>query len=106
MEEMELICFNIISAAGMAKSSYVEAMREAAEGRFDAADEKIKEGDGYYAGGHNVHSDLIAKESNGEGVTPGLLLIHAEDQMMSAETIRLMAVENIKLYKKLQEVEK
>lgn len=105
MEEMELFCFNIISAAGMAKSSYVEAMREAAEGNFDAAADKIKEGDGYYANGHNVHADLIAKESNGEAVPPCLLLIHAEDQMMSAETIRLMAEENIKLYKKLSMAE-
>ena len=30
MEGLELICFNIISSVGMAKSSYVEAMRAAA----------------------------------------------------------------------------
>lgn len=104
MESMELICFNIISSVGMAKSSYVEAMRAAAAGNFDEAAAKIKEGDGFYAQGHNAHSDLIAQESNGTPVTPSLLLLHAEDQMMSSETIRLMAEENIKLYKKLSEM--
>ena len=95
MEGMELICFNIISSVGMAKSSY-EAMRAAAAGNFDEATAKIK--------GHNAHSDLIEQESNGTPVVPSLLLLHAEDQMMSSETIRLMAEENIKLYKRLSEM--
>ncbi len=105
MEQMEMICFNIISSVGMAKSSYVEAMRAAAKGAFDEAAAKMKEGDEFYAKGHDSHSDLIAQEANGESITFSLLLMHAEDQMMSAETIRLMAEENIKLYQKLTEME-
>lgn len=106
MEEMEMICFQMISAVGMAKSSYVEAMRAAAKGAFEEAAAKIKEGDTFYAKGHDAHSDLIAQEANGNPVQISLILMHAEDQMMSAETIRLMAEENIKLYQKLAEVEK
>lgn len=34
-----------------------------------------------------------------------MILMHAEDQMMAAETVRLMAEENIKLYRKIQELE-
>ncbi len=105
MEQMEMICFNLISSVGMAKSSYVEAMREAAKGAFDEAAAKMKEGDAFYAKGHDSHSDLIAQEANGEAVAFSLLLMHAEDQMMSTETIRLMAEENIKLYQRLTEME-
>ena len=106
MEEMELICFNMISSVGMAKSSYVEAMRAAAKGSFEEAAEKLKEGDGFYAKGHDSHADLIAQEASGNPVQLSLILMHAEDQMLSAETIRLLAEENMKLYQKLAEIEK
>ncbi len=105
MEQMEMICFQIISSVGMAKSSYVEAMRAAAKGDFDEAAAKMKEGDSFYAKGHDAHSDLIAQEANGEAVPFSLILMHAEDQMMASETVRLMAEENIKLYQKLNEME-
>ena len=54
----------------------------------------------------SIHVDLVQKEAAGEYLSPGLLLIHAEDQMMSAELVRLMAEENIKLNKRIQELEK
>ena len=105
MGEMEQIVFGIISSVGMAKSSFVEAMRAASAGKFEEAEAKMIEGDEYYAKGHDIHVDLVQKEA-AEYLSPGLLLIHAEDQMMSAELVRLMAEENIKLSKRIQELEK
>ena len=58
MEGLEQICFRIISAVGMAKSSYVEAMRAAAGGDYELSGQKMKEGDEFYAQGHDVHMDL------------------------------------------------
>lgn len=105
MEDLEMICFGIISSAGMAKSSYVEAMRAAAKGEFDVSEAKIKEGDEFYSKCHDVHMDLLTKEAGGQTVVMGIILTHAEDQMMGAEQVRLMAEENIKLYKRIHELE-
>ena len=100
MEDMELICFKIISAVGEAKSDYDLAMEEAEKGNFDKAEELIKEGDACYVRGHQVHASLIQKEASGEKTEVVLLLMHAEDQLMAAETIKLMAEKLIALYKK------
>ena len=105
MEGLELICFNIISTVGMAKSSYVEAMRAAAKGDYELCEAKMKEGDDFYSKGHDAHLELLAKEANGEDFAPGVILMHAEDQMMAAEVVRLMAEENIKMSKKIQALE-
>lgn len=105
MEGLEQICFGIISAVGMAKSSYVEAMRAAAKGDYELSEQKMKEGDEFYAKGHEIHMDLISKEAGGEKTEVGIILIHSEDQMMAAETIRLMAEENIKMSRRIQELE-
>lgn len=105
MEGMEMICFNIISSVGMAKSSYVEAMRAAAQGDYALSEEKMKEGDTYYSKGHDAHLDLVSQEMNGNKVEVSIILMHAEDQMMAAEVVRVMAEENIKMSKKIQALE-
>ena len=101
MDNLELVSFQIISAVGVAKSSYIEAMKIAEKGDFDLAKAKIKEGDQEFVKGHEAHAGLIQKE-----VVPNILLMHAEDQLMSAETIKMMALEIIKLNQRLYSLEK
>lgn len=98
-EEFATICFQIISYAGDAKSCYMEALEEAKQGNYNRAQERIQEGDDSFAQGHHVHADLIQKEAAGEQIPASLLLIHAEDQMMSAETLKLVVEELIELYR-------
>ena len=100
MDNLELVSFQIISAVGVAKSSYIEAMKIAEKGDFDLAKAKIKEGDQEFVKGHEAHAGLIEK------VVPNILLMHAEDQLMSAETIKMMALEIIKLNQRLYSLEK
>jgi len=99
MEEMELISFQIISAVGTARSMYIEAIQKAKAGDFDAASELMKEGATVFLDGHKAHSSLIQKEASGEKVEFSLLLMHAEDQLMNAETTKIMAEEIIELYR-------
>lgn len=102
-EEMELACFQIITYVGTARSCFVNAIQSAKAGNFEEAEKLMKQGDDAFAQGHHGHADMITKEANGELPSAGLLLIHAEDQLMSAEGFRIIADEFITLYKKLSE---
>lgn len=102
MQEMELICFRLITAAGGAKSNYIKAVQKAKEGKYEEAENLIAEGDEMMKQGHLPHADLIQREAAGEAVPMGLILTHAEDQMMSAEVFKVMAEEIIDLYRKLE----
>ena len=99
MEGIELISFQIIAAVGTAKSMYIEAIQAAKNGSFDEADQLIKEGSQVFLEGHKAHASLIQKEASGEKLEFSLLLMHAEDQLMNAETTKIMAVEIIDLYR-------
>ena len=101
MEGLELVSFQIIAAAGSARSSYVEALQAAKQGNFEEAEAMIKQGDADFVEAHHVHAELIQKFAGGEDPGANILLIHAEDQVMSAEVLKLMALEFIELYKKL-----
>lgn len=100
---MEEICFEIISNVGMARSSYIEAIHLAKEGKYDKAQQMIEKGKKYFIEGHKSHAKLITEEAAGERRSEiGLLLIHAEDQLMSAESFSILAEEFISVYKKME----
>lgn len=99
MEGIELISFQIISAVGTARSMYIEAIQEAKKGNFERAEELIKEGSKIFLQGHHAHAELIQQEAKGNIVVPTLLLMHAEDQLMSADGFKIIAVEFIAVYK-------
>ena len=99
MEGLELACFEIISNVGTAKSCYINAIHKAKEGDYEEAKKLIEEGNQMYAEGHKAHVEMIQKEAAGESVETCLLLSHAEDQMMSAETFQVLAGEFIDLCK-------
>lgn len=85
----------------MARTSFIEAIDLANDKKFDQAMEKISEGDTYFKEGHKAHAELIQKEAGGEKTVVDLLIVHAEDQMMSAETFKILAEKFIDLNKKL-----
>ncbi len=97
MEGMELACFQIISYAGEAKSNYIQAMRCSREGDFEKAEELIKAGKESYLKAHEAHSKLLAEDSSGENLGGGLLVVHAEDQLNSADIFQVIAQEHLEL---------
>lgn len=102
MEEMESVCFKIISNAGTARSLIIEALYEARENNFSEAESKMNEAKTYFEKAHITHAKLIQQEAAGNSVPFSLLFMHAEDQLMSAETIKHLSNELIHMYKKMQ----
>lgn len=102
MEGIELLAFQMISFNGSARSCFVEAIMAAKEGDFERSEQLMAEGEEQFVEGHRVHAQLIQKEASGEETKVNLLLIHAEDQMMSAETLKIVAAELIDIHKRIQ----
>lgn len=99
-EKLEELDLQIIAAVGTARSMYIEALNLAKEGQFDEANAKVAEADEMFAQGHDAHHDILAMQGQGIELPFDLMLVHAEDQMMSAEAFRLIATELMELYKK------
>lgn len=104
---IEEISFQIIAAVGTARSHYINAINSARDGEFNKAYELIEEGKKAFTQGHNAHFDLITHEAdeNKEKVDINLILMHAEDQLMSAESFGILANNFIDVYKKIYEID-
>lgn len=104
MTDVQVACFSIISYVGEAKSCYMEALREARAGRFAEARACVDRGAERFVEGHGAHSALIAQEADTGDVPASLLLMHAETQLMDAESCKIYTLEFIQLYEELAEL--
>lgn len=89
----------IVTYAGCAKSCYMQALQEAKKGNWELVEPKIKEGGQYYLQAHEQHGEILLEEVNTLEPQITLLMSHAEDQIMSAELVRVLAEELIEIYK-------
>ncbi|MFI3236717.1 MAG: PTS lactose/cellobiose transporter subunit IIA [Lachnospiraceae bacterium] len=99
MFDLDVACFEIIAAVGEARSTYIMAIAEAKKGNFTEAEALIEQGSVAYAEGHHKHLDLFGSDVPAEFTSSHILLMHAEDQLMAAESFRILASEFIDLYK-------
>lgn len=92
---METIIMELVVNAGSARSTAIEAIRAAKSGDFTNADAMLEEADRTLLKSHEVQTELIQKELNGEKVEVGLLMVHAQDHLMNAMTVMDLAREII-----------
>ncbi|MCM3399499.1 PTS lactose/cellobiose transporter subunit IIA [Oceanobacillus profundus] len=99
MDNITEIAFQIILYAGNGRSSAMEAIQDAKEGNFEEADQKIAEAGEELTKAHGFQTKLLQEEANGEEANVNVILIHSQDHLMNAMTVRDLAVEFIELYR-------
>lgn len=82
--DLEEVIFEIITYSGEAKSYAYEALNYVKEKNMDKFDECIKKSEESLLKAHKAHTKVLFESSNEENFKISLLLIHAEDQFMSA----------------------
>lgn len=100
---MEMTILTIISQSGDARSSCMEAIQHAKNGDFENAERFMKEAAIKLESAHKEQTKLIQAEAGGCKTELTLLLIHAQDHLMNAGTVKDMAREFIDLYRNIME---
>jgi cellobiose PTS system EIIA component len=96
------LAMTLIAGAGDSKSHAMEAIYNAKDGHFEEARACIARSRDALVSTHDLQTDLIRNEMSGESKTEAtLLMMHAQDHLMSAITTRELAEEIIELYKRL-----
>ncbi|MFC4768351.1 PTS lactose/cellobiose transporter subunit IIA [Effusibacillus consociatus] len=102
MSEMEQLQFKIILHAGQAKNEAMEAVDLAMNGRIEEAEAKLVTARTELAAAHSLHKELLGQEARGElQLPPSLLLVHAENHLMSGVTELQLSNTIVKLCGKL-----
>lgn len=105
MEGLELSIFNIISNGGNAKGLVYEAMEAAEKGDFEQADSLMNEADEFLKVAHQTQTELLQGEANGDKHDISLLMVHAQDHLMTSIEVRNLADVVIRMNKRLHDLE-
>ncbi|PAE37892.1 PTS lactose/cellobiose transporter subunit IIA [Bacillus sp. 7884-1] len=101
----EQTIFQIILHGGNGKSSSMEAIAAAKEGNFVEANKKLKQASEALNEAHHVQTQLIQNEVNGAKSEVSLLMVHAQDHLMNALTVRDLATVIVDLYETVSKKE-
>lgn len=97
--ELEFTIMQLITYAGDARSLAIQAIQVARKGNFEEAAKLINECQERMVEAHTFQTNLIFSETNGIPVPISLLMVHAQDHVMNAMTVKDMAIEMIAMMK-------
>lgn len=98
---VDQIAFQLILHSGNARSSIMEAMFLAREGKIEEAKEKVEAAKLDLNEAHRTQTTLIQAEARGEKKDVTILMVHAQDHLMTSITVKELAEEIIFLHEKM-----
>ncbi|WP_428945914.1 PTS lactose/cellobiose transporter subunit IIA [Pantoea sp. FN060301] len=100
MIDLEEAVMEIIVNAGQSRSLCFEALQAARDGSIDRARSLLVEADGFARQAHKMQTRLIEQDA-GEGRQPmTLIMVHAQDHLMTSMLARELSEEIIHLYQR------
>ncbi|WP_233448889.1 PTS lactose/cellobiose transporter subunit IIA [Paenilisteria weihenstephanensis] len=95
------ITMELIFHAGNAKSAAMEGIKKAEDGDVEAGLALIQKARTELHEAHQIQTDLITKEIQGEQLEKTILLIHAQDHFMAATLTIDLGERMIQMYNKV-----
>ncbi|MBY0190611.1 PTS lactose/cellobiose transporter subunit IIA [Bacillus aerophilus] len=99
----EQVSFQLILHSGNARSKLLQALKQFREGLEEEAFSHMKEAEEDLRLAHDIHFQLVQKEAGGERASFSLLLMHAEDHLMSTITIKELVGELLPIFQSLKQ---
>jgi len=104
--DYEQIIMQIIVNGGDARTNALKAIRCARKGSLKEAEELMKCAEEAMSKAHETQTGLIQAEARGEKSEVTLLMVHAQDHLMNAMTVKDLAAEMIEESKLRQKQQK
>lgn len=102
--DLETIIMELVVNGGSARGKALEAVEAASKKDFHMAEEKMKSCEEVLQKAHEFQTKLLQKEAGGTGETEvSLIMVHGQDHLMNAMTVRDLAKQMIQMYRVIYE---
>jgi len=102
-EELETTIMELIINAGESKSCAMEALQAAKSGKWEDVDTLLAQSSAASKKAHKVQTELIGLDE-GEGKVPvNLIMVHAQDHIMTAMLAKEMIEELINIHRLIKQ---
>lgn len=97
--DTEVIAMTLIAHSGDARTLAFQALKAAKKRDFEEASRLMKESQKAAVDAHQAQTDLLVAEANGEKPEVNVLLVHAQDHLMTSMLAQELINEMIEMYK-------
>ncbi len=102
LAQQENDIFELIAHGGNARSLAYEALEAAEASDFEKAQEIMQNAQDELNLAHNTQTKMIQTELNGTPLEKSLLMIHAQDHLMTAISEKNLIEKMIRLYQRIE----
>lgn len=99
-ENLQTVAFDIILHSGLARTVVHEAFKFMREGDYEKADEKLEEANEELLLAHKSQTNLLQDYAGGAKIEMEIIMVHAQDHLMTTMTLREVAIEMKYLYQR------
>ena len=99
---IEAEAMQLITNAGESRSLSFEALKAARIGNYEVAKDKLDQANDKALAAHKIQTKLITKEADGEDIELGLLMVHAQDHLMTSMLAKDLILELLEMYQELR----
>lgn len=100
-KKLQEAAFNIILSSGEGRALTQEAYGLMRTGDFAGAEVKLSEAGDTFVLAHHAQTEFLQAFASGEDITMDILMVHAQDHLMTGMAMREVATEMMELYKRL-----
>ncbi len=104
-DELQVVAFEIILHSGDSRTMIHEAFELMRGGKYEEAKEKLDKSNDELLKAHKSQTELLQNYACGEEITMEIIMVHAQDHLMTTMTLRELAIEFLELYKQLHPTE-
>lgn len=105
-DELQMVAFEIILNSGNARTIVHEAFAAMRNGRLEEAGELLTNANNEMLLAHRAQTNLLQEYASGESISVEIIMVHAQDHLMTTMTLREVALEVLEMYKKMERYEK
>ncbi|MDD8049169.1 MAG: PTS lactose/cellobiose transporter subunit IIA [Thomasclavelia sp.] len=87
-EEVTMLGFEIVAYSGDARSKLLVALEKAKNKEFDKVDTLIDEAQDALNDAHKTQTELLQQEARGETSEIGIIMVHAQDHLMTTMLLK------------------
>lgn len=99
-EKLQEAAFEIILSSGDARNLVHESYKFMREAKYEAATEQLDAASDSLAKAHKAQTELLQQFAGGEKIEMDILMVHAQDHLMTTMTFRDVALEMLVLYQR------
>ncbi|ARB41448.1 MULTISPECIES: PTS cellobiose transporter subunit IIA [Mammaliicoccus] len=102
-EEIQVVAFEIILHSGTARTNIHDAFKKMRENNYEEAEQLLDEANQEITLAHQSQTDLLQKYASGESINMEIIMVHAQDHLMTTMTLKEVAIEMLHLYQKVND---